>query len=452
MAFLQYRNEKDEYAYVELPFGKEMVFGRNDDADFIISDDGLVSRQHFSISCVKGKECILKDLGARNGTSYNSKPLEAESVVLSEGDRIRAGKKIFLFFEKMPRASDAAKSVIQLTPFATNTFDSHEDAMGKIEQMKSQFVEEMHKVIIGQEDVVVQIMAALLARGHCLLVGVPGLAKTLMVKVLAGVLDLETNRIQFTPDLMPSDITGTDILEEDAEHNRRFRFKFGPVFTNILLADEINRTPPKTQAALLEAMQEQRVTASGVTYSLPDPFLVLATQNPIEQEGTYPLPEAQLDRFMFCIRLDYPNASEEERIITDTTSDFTWEVQKILGAESIIKMQHLVRQVPVSSHVVKYASSLVRATRPGSEESPDFVNRWLRWGAGPRAGQYLLFAAKAHALLQGRFSVSCADVREYAPSVLRHRLFCNFTASSEGVDPDKVIAKLLETVKEPNYA
>ncbi|MBN1864443.1 MAG: AAA family ATPase [Victivallales bacterium] len=452
MAYLQYRNEKDEYAYVELPSGGEMVFGRDDDADFIISDDDLVSRHHFSICRGKDGECVLKDLGARNGTSYNGKPLEAESVILSEGDRIRAGKKIFLYFEKMPVAADASKSVIQLTPFATNTFGSHEEAMGKIDQVKTRFVEEMRKVIVGQEEVVAQIMVALLARGHCLLVGVPGLAKTLMVKVLAGVLDLETNRIQFTPDLMPSDITGTDILEEDEDHNRRFRFKFGPVFTNILLADEINRTPPKTQAALLEAMQEQRVTASGVTYNLPDPFLVLATQNPIEQEGTYPLPEAQLDRFMFCIRLDYPKADDEEKIITDTTSDFTWEVQKILGAEAIIKLQHLVRQVPVSKHVAKYATSLVRATRPGYAESPEFVNRWLRWGAGPRAGQYLLFAAKAHALLQGRFSVSCADVREYAPSVLRHRLFCNFTASSEGVDPDKVISKVLETVREPDYA
>ena len=451
MAYLQYRNDKDDYDYVEIPSGKAMIFGRDEDADFIIDDDDLVSRHHFSIISNGDGECRLKDLGARNGTSYNGKPLEAEEVLLSAGDRIRAGKKIFVFFDSVPAVKDASRSVIQLTPFASSSFETHEEAMEKIGQMKARFLKEMHKVIIGQEDVLFQIMTALLARGHCLLIGVPGLAKTLMVKVLAGVLDLETNRIQFTPDLMPSDITGTDILEEDSAGNRKFRFKFGPVFTNILLADEINRTPPKTQAALLEAMQEQRVTASGVTYNLPNPFLVLATQNPIEQEGTYPLPEAQLDRFMFCVKLDYPKADEEQRIIIETTSDCTWEVEKILGAETILKLQHLVRQVPVSDHVAKYVSTLVRATRPGGENTPDFINRWVRWGAGPRAGQYLIFAAKARALLEGRFNVSCADVRAHATSVLRHRIFCNFTASSEGVGPDRIVGMLLEAVKEPDY-
>ena len=451
MAFLQYRDKADRYDYFEVPKGKEMIFGREADADFIIENDDLVSRHHFAVKCTGSGECSLRDMGARNGTSYNGKPLESETVTLNEGDRIRAGKRIFVFYDQIPEKKDAAKSVIQITPFAENTFDTHEEAMAKIEQVRDQFMAEMGKVIIGQKEVVTQIMVALLARGHCLLIGVPGLAKTLMVRVLAGILDLETNRIQFTPDLMPADITGTDILEQDADQNRKFRFKFGPVFTNILLADEINRTPPKTQAALLEAMQEHRVTASGVSYNLPDPFLVLATQNPIEQEGTYPLPEAQLDRFMFCVNLDYPNEAEEEKIILETTKDFTWEVEKILGAETIVKLQHMVRQVPISDHIAKYASNIVRATRPGRPDSLDFVNKWLRWGAGPRAGQYLIFAAKAHALLQGRFNVSCADVREYAFSVMRHRIFCNFTAASEGVTADTVIRKILETVKEPEY-
>jgi MoxR-like ATPase len=341
--------------------------------------------------------------------------------------------------------------VIQLSPFSEDRFADNDEALVEIKKIREQFMEEMGKVIVGQKDVITQIMVAFIARGHCLLVGVPGLAKTLMVRVLAGILDLDTNRIQFTPDLMPSDITGTDLLEQDENQNRSFRFKFGPIFTNILLADEINRTPPKTQAALLEAMQEQKVTASGVTYNLPEPFLVLATQNPIEQEGTYPLPEAQLDRFMFCINLEYPEEDEETRIIMETTRDFSWKVEKILDARTIIKLQHMVRQVPVSEHVASYASRLVRATRPGGKDTPDFVNRWIRWGAGPRAGQYLIFAAKAHVLLEGRFNVSCEDVRKYAFSVLRHRMFCNFTAASDGVDSDEVIRQLLETVKEPEY-
>ena len=451
MAFLQYRDKDDKYDYLEIPKGREIIVGRDDDVDYIIADDELISRRHFAVKSDDHDECRLRDLGARNGTSYNGKPLDTEQVNLRAGDRIRAGKKIFIFFDRIPAVKDASKSVIQPTPFANNNFDSHEEGTAKIEEIRDRFMSEMGKVIVGQKKVLNQIMVALLARGHCLLIGVPGLAKTLMVRVFAGVLDLETNRIQFTPDLMPADITGTDILEQDAEQNRKFKFKFGPVFTNILLADEINRTPPKTQAALLEAMQEQCVTASGVTYDLPDPFIVLATQNPIEQEGTYPLPEAQLDRFMFCVNLDYPDEEEEEKIILETTKDFTWEVEKIMGAETIVKLQHMVRQVPVSDHIAKYASNIVRTTRPGRSNSPDFVNKWLRWGAGPRAGQYLVFAAKAHALLQGRFNVSCEDVREHAFSVLRHRIFCNFTAGSEGVTADMVISKILETVKEPEY-
>jgi MoxR-like ATPase len=273
-----------------------------------------------------------------------------------------------------------------------------------------------------------------------------------MVKVLAGTVRLEARRIQFTPDLMPSDITGTDILEEDALTGKRnFRFHQGPLFANLLLADEINRTPPKTQAALLEAMQEHKVTISGATYSLPEPFMVLATQNPIEQEGTYPLPEAQLDRFMFCVLMTYPNANDEQRVLLETTREAMGEVNRVLGAEDILRLQRLVRQVPVSQHVASYALSLIRATRPGSDGVPEFVNRWVRWGAGTRAGQYLLLAAKAHVLLEGRFSVSCADVRKYALPVLRHRIFTNFTAASEGVNTDQIARKVMESVKEPSY-
>jgi MoxR-like ATPase len=311
---------------------------------------------------------------------------------------------------------------------------------------------EIGKVVIGQQEVLNEILVALFARGHCLLVGVPGLAKTLMVRALGAAVSLDAKRIQFTPDLMPSDIVGTDILEEDATTGQRqFRFHRGPIFTNLLLADEINRTPPKTQAALLEAMQERRVTASGQTFELPDPFMVLATQNPIEQEGTYPLPEAQLDRFMFCVHLTYPSLDDEQRVLLETTRELEWNLDRVMDAKTILQCQHLVRQVPVSEHVALYAMKLIRATRPENADAPDFIKRWVRWGAGTRAGQYLLLAAKAQVLIQGRFSVSCADLRVHALPVLRHRIFCNFAAASEGVNTDDIVKRILETVKEPEY-
>ncbi len=337
------------------------------------------------------------------------------------------------------------------TPAPTAT-PSPEAVIAHFKQAREQVLEEIGKVIIGQKEVLDQVLVALFARGHCLLVGVPGLAKTLMVKTLGNAVDLHASRIQFTPDLMPSDITGTDILEEDSTTGKRaFRFHRGPIFTNLLLADEINRTPPKTQAALLEAMQEHRVTISGASYALPDPFMVLATQNPIEQEGTYPLPEAQLDRFMFCVHMSYPSATEEQQVILDTTRDLQTPVSGILNAAEVLELQRQVRQVPVSQHVALYALNLIRATRPGHQGVPDFVNRWVRWGAGTRAGQYLLLAAKAHVLLQGRFSVSCADVRAYTLPVLRHRIFPNFTAASESVNTDQIVKQVLEAVKEPTY-
>lgn len=340
------------------------------------------------------------------------------------------------------------------TDEAVDTEDrkAQEAAIAKLAVVREKITSELGKVIIGQGDVIEQILIAFFARGHCLLIGVPGLGKTLLVKTLAASLDLRANRIQFTPDLMPADITGTDILEENASTGRRtFRFNPGPIFANMLLADEINRTPPKTQAALLEAMQEQQITVSGTCYELPKPFMVLATQNPIELEGTYPLPEAQLDRFMFCVNVDYPDSQHETQILMETTRDSVPRVEKSLGAAELINLQELVRQVPVTTHVADYASSIVRATRPGRPEAPDFVNQWVRWGAGTRAGQYLLLAAKAHVLFSGRYAVSCADVRKHALPVLRHRIFRNFSAASDGITADTIVGRILEQVKEPSY-
>lgn len=320
------------------------------------------------------------------------------------------------------------------------------------ELMKSQesIVEQLKKVIIGQEEVINQMLMALFAGGHCLVEGVPGLAKTLMIKTLAEILNLKFKRIQFTPDLMPADIIGTDVLEEDrTTGHRTIRFIQGPIFANILLADEINRTPPKTQAALLEAMQEHHVTAGGEEYQLTEPFFVLATQNPIEQEGTYPLPEAQLDRFMFKIVIDYPTEEEEVNIISATTGADEPELETALSGEAIVALHQIVRRVPAADNVIQYAVKLARATRPKEKDAPDFIQQWVRWGAGPRAGQYLILGAKSRAILRGRYNASCEDVKAVAPAVLRHRVLTNFHAEAEGVDTDIVIERLLETVQEP---
>jgi len=330
------------------------------------------------------------------------------------------------------------------------------DDAGAIEHLaraRDILIKEIHKIIVGQDEVMEQILIAMFCRGHCLLVGVPGLAKTLMISTIARVLQLEFRRIQFTPDLMPSDITGTDIIEEDMTTGKRtFRFIKGPIFGNIVLADEINRTPPKTQAALLQAMQEYQVTAGGRSYDLDLPFFVLATQNPIEQEGTYPLPEAQLDRFMFNIFVDYPTKDEEHRIVKTTTVEMDAELKTVLRGKDILAIQKIVRRVPVSDHVIDYAIRLVRATRLNTEDAPPFVNEWLAWGAGPRAAQYLTLGAKARAILHGRYNVTCRDVRAMAIPVLRHRLFTNFNADAEGVDSVRIIKELLKTVSEPAEA
>ena len=312
--------------------------------------------------------------------------------------------------------------------------------------------QELQKVIVGQHEVIEQLFAAIFTRGHCLLEGVPGLAKTLMVSTLARILDVSFKRIQFTPDLMPSDITGTNVLEEDETGKRNFRFVEGPVFTNILLADEINRTPPKTQAALLQAMQEREVSVGRQTYELPDPFFTIATQNPIEQEGTYPLPEAQLDRFMFNIKVGYPTADEEEKILTQTTRTEKVEVRKILSSRAIVNLQKLVHSVAVSEYIVKYVSRLVRATRPKDETAPEFVKDLVDWGAGPRAGQFLINGGKALAAMDGRFSVAIDDVKKIAVPVLRHRVSTNFQAQAEGMNTEDVILRLLKEVKEPEVS
>ncbi|MGA7698142.1 MAG: MoxR family ATPase [Thermoguttaceae bacterium] len=329
---------------------------------------------------------------------------------------------------------------------------SPEEAVRRVAQARETLVGEVHKVIIGQEEMIEQMLICAFARGHCLTIGVPGLAKTLTVSTLAQALHLKFTRIQFTPDLMPSDITGTEIIDQDpATGKRSFRFVRGPVFSNILLADEINRTPPKTQAALLQAMQEHEVTVAGNTYKLDPPFFVMATQNPIEQEGTYPLPEAQLDRFMLSINIGYPTRNEEREIVMATTQTARQKIHPVLQGQDILWIQKLVRQVPTSQHVVDYAVDLARATRPKESASPDFVKNWLAWGAGPRAAQYMILGAKARAILHGRFAVEADDVRAMAYPVLRHRLFTNFNADAEGIDVDQMIGKLLESVPEASY-
>ena len=333
----------------------------------------------------------------------------------------------------------ATKPILATNGFAGKELEYAKDLVAKHKAVKS----EIAKVIVGQNEVIEELLIALLARGHCLLIGVPGLAKTLLISTLAEVLHLDFNRIQFTPDLMPSDITGTEILEQNISTGaKEFRFIKGPVFANIILADEINRTPPKTQAALLEAMQEHKVTAANTTYTLSEPFFVLATQNPIEQEGTYPLPEAQLDRFMLNIWLDYPSEKEEIDIVKSTTSEYKPQLNKILSGKDLILYQDLVRYVPIADNVVEYVVKLVAKSRPKNPNAPDYVKKYISYGAGPRASQYLVLGAKVRALLDGRFTPSIEDIRALATSVLRHRLVMNFNAEAEGVSTIELIEKL----------
>lgn len=325
--------------------------------------------------------------------------------------------------------------------------DDDVQAVRKLNEAYRLITEQLGRVIVGQRPVIEELLVAMFARGHCLLVGVPGLAKTLMIRTLAEALSLRFSRIQFTPDLMPSDITGTEVIQEDkGSGTRELRFLPGPIFANVILADEINRTPPKTQAALLEAMQEHQVTVGGKRHVLDEPFFVLATQNPIEQEGTYPLPEAQLDRFMFNTFVDYPDEDEELMIVKRTTADITVRIAPTLTAEEILGLQRIVRRVPVADHVVRYALRLVRLTRPHHGETPDFIREYVAWGAGPRASQYLVLGAKARAVLYGRHYAAVEDIAAVAFPVLRHRILTNFNAEAEGVKPDDIIRRLLATV------
>ena len=341
------------------------------------------------------------------------------------------------------------KTIVE-PPSALGVGEDDVAAVKALNQAYTKMTDQLGKVIVGQKQVIEQVLVAMFCKGHCLLVGVPGLAKTMLVSTISRVLHLSFKRIQFTPDLMPSDITGTDVLEEDRTTGKRvFRFVHGPLFANMILADEINRTPPKTQAALLEAMQEHMVTTGEQTYKLAEPFFVLATQNPIEQEGTYPLPEAQLDRFMFNIVVDYPNPDEEIAIMKQVTGTYEAKLEVALSGEDILRLQAIVRRVPVADHVFKYARDLARASRPAGNEAPDFINELVNWGAGPRASIYLILAAKARAILHGRYHATTEDVREVALPVLRHRIITTFNAEAAGITTDEIVLRLLSEIKPP---
>jgi len=434
-----------------------VTIGRSDDNRISLTPDTGASRHHAELTEDDGV-WFIRDLGSMNGTYVNRERIEWPRA-LKVGDVIKIAGDVYVFEDADEETIAGEKSVIKSGEPTVNL--GRREAPPEIaEETAAQLrvlipklegvVTEIGKAIVGQHEIIHSLMLALVSRGHVLMIGLPGLAKTLMIRTLAEVLDLRFRRIQFTPDLMPTDITGTDVLEVDEATGRKsYRFIRGPVFTNILLADEINRTPPKTQAALLEAMQEAHVTAAGETYPLAPPFFVLATQNPLEQEGTYPLPEAQLDRFMFSLRVDYPSEAEEEEIAESTTSDRSVSLSKRMSGDEILQLQKLVRRLPVSKHVVKYATRLARATRPGDPRAPEAVKKWIHCGAGPRATQYLLLAAKAGAVMRGSLVVNCNDIRLAALPVLRHRMFTNFAADSEGVDVDNIIAKVLKDVQEP---
>jgi MoxR-like ATPase len=444
--------------------GRRLIIGREADCDLRINQPSI--SRHHAVIVQSGNAWSLDDLQSQNGVFVDEEQVLGTRTLFS-ACTLRFGEVLAAFdpadsgapavtsaavAEALPEQPAGSTSTLSASA-AVRPLDEAE-AVEQIRQMgdiSGRIVQEFGKVIVGQRQVAEELLIAIAAGGHCLMIGLPGLAKTLMVSTLARVMELSFKRVQFTPDLMPSDIIGTDILEVDADSGRKsFRFIKGPVFTNMLLADEINRTPPKTQAALLEAMQEKQVTASNQHFALPPPFFVLATQNPLEQEGTYPLPEAQLDRFMFNILVDYPSEEEEEAIIMSTTGKTNPQLRKIIGAQELLSLQALVRALPISPHVVKYATRLVRSTRPKSSGAPDYIQAHVHCGAGPRAAQCLVLGAKARAVLQGRVNVSCADVKAIALPVLRHRIFTNFSADSEGISVDDLIRKLLITTPEPN--
>ncbi len=445
----------------QLPESGQLLIGRRPECDLHIQDD-MMSGKHARIESVNDGWKI-EDLDSSNGTFVNGEPVRA--ALLNDQDVIVLGGETEFTLQSdgaavseagsaeeeeaaasAPRPSAPRQPAVAVPKATEHDLELVKKMRGLTDNIKS----EVGKVIVGQLEMVEQILMAMIAGGHALLIGMPGMAKTLTVSTIAKVLDLDFKRIQFTPDLMPTDITGTEILETNRETNEKeFRFIKGPLFCNLLLADEINRTPPKTQAALLEAMQEKCITTGNVTYTLDPPFFVLATQNPLEQEGTYPLPEAQQDRFMFNIWVDYPSAEEEEIIIGSTTVGKIIDPQRVLSKEQVLQLQNVVTKIPVSEHVIKYTIRLVRATRPADPEAPELSREYVSTGAGPRAGQFLILAAKARAVLEGRIHVSCNDIRSAAIPVLRHRVYTNFAADSEGLTPMDIVKKLLETVPEP---
>ena len=434
------------------------VVGRDDACEVKLTDRSI-SRRHAVVQRKDGSWQVV-DLGSQNGLFSDGR--RVESTALSNETAFKLGNvecKFLLGAEETAARRPATKPAAKAKPK-----EPEDAARAAEERLDDSFIEqvremaeiypkiqaEFEQAIVGQLQVLDELLIAIAANGHCLMIGLPGLAKTLMVQTLSDVLELTFKRIQFTPDLMPSDILGTEVLEEnESTGEKTFRFIKGPVFTNMLLADEINRTPPKTQSALLESMQEHQVTIANHRFSLPDPFFVLATQNPLEQEGTYPLPEAQLDRFMFNITVDYPSADEEEQIVHMTTGQSKTQPKPALPAEKLLRLQNTVRQLPVSKHVVKYATRLARATRPKDEWAPDFIKEHVYCGAGPRAGLYMILGAKSRAVIHGRLNVSCEDVRALALPVMRHRIFTNFTADSEGITTDDLINRLVSDIAEP---
>ena len=464
MAKLFIQQHEGDQLLTELDGSQTYLLGRNDDCTICIPDDSI-SGHHAQLTPTE-QGWLLEDLGSSNGTSVNGQTIS--QAVLTTGAQILLGEQVVLLFTDEPAeesvAADAApetepapeqEKVSEKKPKQNLKVQgaSEEDIkLVKAMSVRSDRIRaEVAKVIIGQVDVIDQVMMVIIAGGHGLLVGLPGMAKTTLCSTIAKVLDMEFRRVQFTPDLMPTDITGTEILEHDPVTDKKsFRFIKGPIFTNMLLADEINRTPPKTQASLLEAMQEKCVTVGNQTYKLDPPFFVLATQNPIEQEGTYPLPEAQQDRFMFNLWVDYPKEDEEETVVKATTVSKSETPQKVITKEELLQLQAVVRKIPVSDHVIKYAVRLVRATRPHDEKSPDFIKKYVSNGAGPRAGQFLVLAAKARAVLEGRIHVSCADVVKAAVPVLRHRILMNFAADSEGITTTDLVHRLIKTIEQPD--
>ena len=478
-----------------------IILGRSAESADLVIEDGQVSSRHCQLR-LENSLWSIADLDSSNGTQVNGQAIQ--TVVLKDGDQISLGDTVFTFggsgqtgpleqavsampgealppeavtgqenattLETMPApvvepiaaapaepvtavpAEPEPKPAAPAKPADKPAMATEQDIalVQKMREYTELIKAEVGKVIVGQVEVLEQVLMCIIAGGHALLIGLPGMAKTLMVSTIARVLDMQFKRVQFTPDLMPTDIIGSDVLETNKQTgDKEFRFIKGPIFCNMLLADEINRTPPKTQAALLEAMQEKRVTAGNTTYTLDKPFFVLATQNPIEQEGTYPLPEAQLDRFMFNIWVDYPLQHEEEQVISATTTGGLVEPRTVLGREQVIQLQQVVRKIPVSDHVVKYVIKLIRATRPQYPETPEITKTYVSTGAGPRAGQNLVLAAKAMAVMEGRIHVSCNDIRRATIPVLRHRLQTNFAADSEGLTTMDIVRRLVDEIKEP---